>query len=298
MIDPLSEIISFLKPKAVFTKSISAAGAWAVRYSDFGYPSFCIVLEGFCNLAVDGQTAISLEPGDFVLLPATPGFTLSGEGSAEPVAINPHEAALEIREVRYGKKDGPASVRLLGGYFVFDSESSGLLVSLLPEQVHIRGVDRLSTLVGFLTEESTQQLPGRELVLNRLVEILMIESMRLIKDSKASSGLLHGLADARLAKAIKQMHHAPDHPWTMAELAREAALSRSAFFDIFRRTVGMPPMEYLLSWRMVLARDLLLQGLSITEVAERVGYGSANTFSNAFHRHYGQRPGSYRSSQL
>src|SRR5690349_23980314 len=78
MIDPLSEVIGLLRPRAVFTKGISGAGRWGVRYADFGHPSFAIVIEGACRLAVDGQPPLTLEAGDFVLLPTTPGFTMTG----------------------------------------------------------------------------------------------------------------------------------------------------------------------------------------------------------------------------
>jgi len=89
MADPLSEVISLLKPRAVFTKGISGAGRWGVRYSAFGHPSFCTVVEGRCRLAVDGQDALVLEAGDFVLLPTTPGFTLSGFEPVTPQLIDP-----------------------------------------------------------------------------------------------------------------------------------------------------------------------------------------------------------------
>ena len=131
-------------------------------------------------------------------------------------------------------------------------------------------------------------------MLTRLVEILLVEALRLTQAPDAPAGLLRGLGDVRLAQAIRQMHGAPARPWTMAQLAREAALSRSAFFERFTRHVGMSPMEYLLVWRMALARDLLRrQDIDIAEVAERVGYGSASTFSTAFSRHVGQPPGRY-----
>jgi len=90
------------------------------------------------------------------------------------------------------------------------------------------------------------------------------------------------------------MHGDPARGWTVEQLARKSALSRSAFFDRFSRAVGMPPMEYLLSWRMALAKQLLRrEELAIAEVAERVGYGSASTFSTAFSRHVGQPPGKF-----
>jgi AraC-like DNA-binding protein len=294
MVDPLSEIIILLRPQAVFTKGITGAGRWGVRYTDFGHPSFCVVVEGSCRLAVDGQEALTLEAGDFVLLPTTPGFTISGLEPVTPELIDPKRAASAEGDVRHGAQDVPPSVRLLGGYFVFEGEDSGLLVSMLPKQVHVRGVERLSALVGFLTEESAHQRAGRDLVLSRLVEILLVESLRLTQSSDAPAGLLRGLGDARLAEAIRQMHANPARSWTMAQLAKEAALSRSAFFDRFTRSVGMPPMEYLLAWRMALAKDMLRRNeIDIAEVAERVGYGSASTFSTAFSRHVGQPPGRY-----
>ena len=145
-----------------------------------------------------------------------------------------------------------------------------------------------------LIEEAAQRQSGRELVLTRLIEILLVESLRLTQTRDAPAGLLRGLGDVRLAEAIRQMHADPARPWTMAELAKEAALSRSAFFDRFSRSVGVPPMEYLLAWRMALAKDMLRrQDIDIADVAERVGYGSASTFSTAFSRHVGQPPGRY-----
>ncbi|NRP23192.1 RCS-specific HTH-type transcriptional activator RclR [Ensifer adhaerens] len=294
MIDPLSEIITLLRPRAVFTKGISGAGRWGVRYSDFGHPGFCTVLEGGCRLAVDGQGPLVLEAGDFVLLPTTPGFTLSGFEPVTPTYIDPKAAPDQGDEVRHGDPDAPPSVRLLGGYFVFATEDAGLLVSLLPAQVHVRGVERLSLLVRLLTEEAGEQRAGRDLVLARLVEVLLVEALRLTQRPDASPGLLRGLADQRLAEAIRAMHGAPGRSWTVAELAKLASLSRSAFFERFTRNVGVAPMEYLLGWRMAMAKDLLCNyNAEISDVAERVGYASASAFSTAFSRHVGEAPGRY-----
>jgi AraC-like DNA-binding protein len=294
MKDPLSEVIALLQPRSVFSKRISGAGRWAVRYSDFGQPSFCAVLEGRCLLAVDGQRAVTLEAGDFVLLPATPGFTMSGFEPVKPERIDPKVTPAPTGEVRHGTRGGRPDVRLLGGYFVFDSPDAALLVSLLPAMVHVRGVERLSVLVRLVGDEASEQRAGRELILTRLVEILLIEALRTTSGDDAPPGLLRGLADARLAPAIRQMHGQLARSWTVAQLAKTAALSRSVFFERFTRTVGLTPMEYLLTWRMAVARDLLRRhDLGIAEVAERVGYGSASTFSTAFSRHVGQPPRRY-----
>lgn len=303
MQDPLSEVIALLQPRAVFSKGISGAGHWAVRYSDYGQPSFCAVLDGRCRLAVDGHPGLVLQAGDFVLLPATPGFTMSSltvsnEDPAQPVHIDPKLTPAPTGEIRHGRRGGKPDVRLLGGYFLFGSPDASLLVPLLPTVMHVRGVERLSLLVRLVGEEAGDDRPGRDLLLARLVEVLLIEALRSTSGDDAPPGLLRGLADARLAPAIRQMHGHLARPWTMAELARKAALSRSAFFERFSRTVGLPPMEYLLAWRMAVAKDLLRAGsLGLAEVAERVGYSSASTFSTAFSRHVGQAPGRYARAQ-
>nr|WP_319944227.1 cupin domain-containing protein [Mesorhizobium sp. AR10] len=168
MIDPLSEVIALLRPRTVFAKGISGAGAWGVRYTEFGEPSFCTVLEGSCRLHVDGQEPITIEAGDFVLLPATPGFVMSGFEPVKPVVIDPRAPPAPVDEIRHGTPDGDPDVRLLGGYFVFDSPDADLLVSLLPALVHMRGAKRLSTLTRLVSEEAREHRPGRDLVLSRL----------------------------------------------------------------------------------------------------------------------------------
>lgn len=295
MSDPLAEVIALLRPRAVFSKVISGAGAWGVRYSAFGQPSFCTMLEGQCLLAVEGQAPITLEAGDFVLMPATPGFVLSGFEPVAPTPMDPTPAPTPGGELRHGRSDGPADARMLGGYFAFDSPDAALLVSLLPTLLHVRGVERLSVLVRLVRDECTGQRPGQDLVLARLVEILLIEALRSSHPDRAPQGLLRGLADARLAVAMRLMHEDPARSWTVEELATHAALSRSAFFNRFSSAVGLRPMEYLLAWRMALAKDLLRRqdAPAIAEVAERVGYSSASTFSTAFSRHVGQAPGRY-----
>jgi AraC-like DNA-binding protein len=294
MNDPLAEVIGLLKPSEVYSKAISGAGRWGVRYSDFGQPSFCVVLDGSCRLTVDGHDAVTLEAGDFVFLPATPGFILAGFEPVTPLRVEPKTGPASSTEVRHGRLGGPADVRLLGGYCVFGSHDAAMLVSLLPGLVHVRGVERLSLLVRIVEEESGARRPGRDLVLANLVEVLLIEALRSIPGRETPPGLLRGMADSRIAQAMRQIHGDPARPWTMGELATEAALSRSAFFERFTRAVGLPPMEYLLAWRMAVAKDLLRRSdLALAEVAERVGYSSASTFSTAFSRHVGQPPGRF-----
>jgi AraC-like DNA-binding protein len=294
MKDPLADVITLLQPRAVASRLISGAGRWAAAYSAYGHPSFCAVLEGGCRLAVDRQPPLTLQAGDFVLLPATPAFTMSSLAPAKAVPFDPKTSAAHVGELRHGTRGGRPDVRLLGGWFVFDSPDAALLVPLLPVVVHLRDAGRLSVLVRLVGEEAADRRAGRDLVLTRLVEVLLIEALRAAPGDDAPPGLLGGLADPPLALAMRQMHAHVARPWTVAQLAKAAALSRSAFFERFTRTVGVPPMEYLVAWRMAVAKDLLRRrACSLAEAAERVGYASASTFSTAFSRHVGQPPGRY-----
>lgn len=185
-------------------------------------------------------------------------------------------------------------MRMVAGHCSFGSPDASLLLSLLPQLVHVRGEQRLATLVQLVREETREQRPAREVVLSRLLEVLLIEALRSAPQTHTSPGLVRGLSDGRLAAAIRAMHEYPKRAWTVAELAKEAALSRSTFFERFSRTVGVAPMEYLLAWRMALAKDLLRRNEGrIAEIAQRVGYSSASTFSVAFTRHVGRPPTQY-----
>ncbi|HSI48543.1 MAG TPA: AraC family transcriptional regulator [Ideonella sp.] len=299
MVDPLTEVVSLLQPGARFSKIASGAGAWTVRRSEAGQPFYCVILEGACRLEADGHAPITLERDDFVLIPSAHGFTMSGLESPTPGGNAPSTVTLLPGETRHGRPGGPAEVRLLVGYCGFASPDAALLVTLLPELVHVRGQARLATLVQLVVDESREQRPAREVVLARLLEVLFIEALRSGAGSASSPGLARGLADARVAVALRHMHESPTRPWTVALLAKEAALSRSTFFERFSRAVGMAPMAYLLAWRMAMAKQLLrARQAGIAEVAQRVGYSSASTFNVAFTRHVGLPPGRYLREQL
>ncbi len=294
MNDPLSEIFGLLRPRAVGSKVIKGAGAWAVKYSAFGQPSFCTLLEGSCLLKLDGQEAICLEEGDFVFLPTTPGFVLSSFEEAVPVLTDPKPNPASHIELRHGKLDSPVNAVLLGGYFEFESPDSALLTALLPAMLHVKGAEKLAAYVHLIDAEAKASQPGKNIALEKLVELLLIEALRTSNGLNTPSGLLKGLSDERLAEVIRQLHLDPSRPWKVEQLAAIAAMSRSSFFDKFTSTIGVPPMEYLFFWRMALAKNLLLKGrLSLEEVAHRVGYLSASSFSIAFSRFVGLSPGRY-----
>jgi AraC-like DNA-binding protein len=304
MVDPLAELVSFLQPGAPFSKLVVASAPWAVRRAETGRPYYFVVLEGSCHLTVDGPTqsdTITLQEGDFALIPAARGFATSSldrqpprEGEAVTTPIAPIAGGARI-----GDPDGAPDVRMLVGNCVFGSPDAALLVSLLPRWVHVRSERRLSTLVQLIGDEYWAERPAREIVLARLVEVLLIEALRSTASTAGAPGLVRGLSDPKLAVALRRMHERPADPWSVAQLAREAAMSRSAFFERFSRAVGVAPMEYLLAWRMAIATQLLRKReLAIAEIAERTGYSSASTFGVAFTRHVGVPPGRFSNRQI
>lgn len=299
MVDPLTEVVALLQPGTPFSKVVGGAGRWSVRRTESGRPFYCAVIEGCCRLAADGFEPITLQAGDFVLIPSAQSFATSSllPPGPEDAVIAP--LPLPNGEFRIGDPDGPPDVRMLIGYCVFGSPDAALLVSLLPRLVLVRAEKRLTILMQLVGEESRETRPAREVVLSRLLEVLFIEALRSNTDGEASPGLVRGLADKRLAIAIRRMHESPASPWTVAQLAKESALSRSTFFERFNRAVGVAPMEYLLAWRMALAKALLKRKEgNIAEVAERVGYASASTFSVAFTRHVGLAPTHYARDRM
>ena len=298
MIDPLAEVVTLLQPRARFSKVVAGAGLWRVRRSHAGQPFYCVVLEGESCLTVNGQSPLPLQQGDFVLIPESHDFAMTSVQPPPPHAIDAAPVQLPNGEFRLGDTEGPAQTVLLVGHCAFDAPDAALLVSLLPQCIHVRGEQRLSTIVQLVSGESRSQRPGREVVLAHLLEVLLIEALRSSAGTAASPGLLRGLADERLAQALRRMHEEITAPWTVAQLAKEAALSRSAFFERFNRAVGVAPMEYLLRWRMAQAKHLLRQQSSVAAVAEQVGYGSASAFSVAFTRHVGVPPARYAATQL
>lgn len=302
MVDPLAEVVALLRPQAPFSKLVVASAPWAVRRTETGRPFYLVVLEGSCHLSVDGPAhsdTLTLNAGDFALIPAARSFATSsldrqppreGEAVATPIAQMPGGA-------RVGDPAGAVDVRMRVGNCVFGSPDAALLVSLLPQWLHVRGEPRLSTLVQLVGEESRADRPAREIVMARLLEVLLIEAFRSSASTAASAGLVRALADTKLALALRRMHERPSSAWTVAQLSREAGMSRSAFFERFSRAVGIAPMAYLLAWRMALARQMLRQReLAISEIAERVGYSSVSTFGVAFTRHVGVPPGRYSRS--
>jgi len=296
MVDPLTSVVTLLQPKMSYTKIVTGAGRWGVRGTlDEAPLCCCVVLEGKIRYTIDASELVA-EAGDFLLIPAMSSFSASSFEIPLPHEWQTEPVVLENGEHRNGAVSADADVRSLVGFCQLTSPDAALLLTLLPKVILIRGDVRLTTLVQLAIDEARSQRPARDVVLERLLEVLLIEALRSSSNAVTSPGLLRGLADSRLAGAIRRIHESPGEPWTVALLAKESALSRSTFFQRFSAALGVTPMDYLLSWRMALAKRFLAQKKTITEVAALVGYSSSSTFTVAFTRHTGMPPGQYSKS--
>ena len=297
MTDPLTQIVTLLRPSAPYAKIASASGAWRVRRDGEGIVFYNLTLAGRALLEVDDRPPILLEEGDFALIPAARRFTISSPDPVLPKGRFTEPVLLAPGQVRIGDPDLPVTTQQLVGHCIFGTRDAALLLTLLPDLVVIRGEARLAMLIQLVADEARATRPGREVVLERLLEVLLIEAFRASDGIAAPPGLLRGLSDPHLSIALRALHAKPARPWTVAELARAAGLSRSAFFARFEREVGRAPMAYLTGWRMSLARDRLRRGDgSLAEIGAALGFGSASAFNTAFAREVGQPPGQYALS--
>lgn len=286
--DPLSAAVALLRPEMALSKLVEAGGTWQVRRDDLDSPFYCAIVEGRARLEV-AEGGVTLGAGDFVLVPALSGFRMT---SLPPPDPRGPELRLQAGpgQVRLGPPEAPVEMRALVGHCRFRARPR-VMVSLLPGMIVVSGQPRLAALVRMIHDETRADRPGRALTLGRLLDVLLIEALRSGAGVDLPPGLLRGLADPRLAAALGRIHADPAADVTVASLARTAGLSRTGFFERFRREVGRAPMQYLTDWRMTLAQDLLREGrLTNDQIARRVGYGSAGAFGMAFQRHAGVPP--------
>ncbi|MDE8651191.1 AraC family transcriptional regulator [Novosphingobium album (ex Liu et al. 2023)] len=296
--DPLSDIIALLRPTTAIAKPITGRGRWGVRYAAHRAPGFTIVLQGECAIALEGKAPMRLRKGDFLLLPSTPAFTLS---SHPGIAGEPREPV--NAPVRHGEQQGEPDFVSLGGTFRLEAVHAPLLLGLLPDVVHIPAsagpADRLGRVVQLIMDECAGEEPGKEMILQRLLEVLMVEALRWQGPDPGAiaTGLLDGMRDPPIARALRALHGDVRAGWTVSGLAGVAGMSRSAFAARFSAVLGCAPIEYLARWRMALATDALLRGAkTLDRIADEIGYESASAFSTAFRKRIGCAPGRFARS--
>ena len=159
----------------------------------------------------------------------------------------------------------------------------------------------LGTTLKFTISEARAARPGNAAMLGRLTELMFVEILReyMHRLPADQGGWLAGVNDPYVGKALRLLHTKPVHDWTVDELAREVAVSRSVLAQRFTDLVGEAPMRYLANWRMQLAKQMMREGASnIQDVATRVGYDSEAAFNRAFKRATGSPPATWRKSAL
>jgi AraC-like DNA-binding protein len=203
--------------------------------------------------------------------------------------------------IRHG--GGGAPTTIIGGLFVFDRPGQPALLDLLPDLIHITveqsKMPDLEATLRLLASETELPSLGSRLVVNRVADILFVQTIRAYLDlaNGSNDGWLGAVKDTQIAQALRLMHERAERPWTIESLATEVSMSRSAFASRFKALIGEAPLEYLTRCRMQKAAQLLRENhMKIMEVAEKIGYESEGAFNKAFKRHLGTTPGRFRKN--
>lgn len=297
--DPIVDAIGLLRPRTVIEPSLHAAGPWAMRVDPFRHVKLGGVARGQCWLTLEGHDPVQLHEGDFYLLGDPPSYVLSSEPGVEPIPAARVRATATTGSVHLGPA-AEVDTSLCGGHFAFDDACASILLDALPPMVLVRAADPRGELLDhvcqLLIAEAEAASLGGSLVLEHLAQILFVYMLRAhAEQTDRPTGWLGALNHDGVGAALRAMHADIAHRWSLSELAGIARMSRSAFAASFKRQVGVAPMEYVIQWRMSLARDALRHGRrSISDVAFATGYESESAFSTAFRRVVGSPPRQYR----
>ena len=296
--DPLSDVLSLLKPQSHVSAGFDAGGDWAIAFpKNIGIKCYAIV-SGGCWLAVEGVAdPVRLSAGDCFLLPSGRAFRIASD-----LALPPVEASAVLPPPRAGGVvtfNGGGDVFLVGSRFTLSGAHAPILLGMMPPIVHIRRESDQAALrwsVEEMMRELREPRPGNFLVAQHLAHLMLIQALRMhmAEGLRGGVGWLFALADRQMGAAIGAIHSDPARRWTLQELSAHAGMSRSSFALKFKQTVGLAPMDYLTRWRMALASDRLVHGdESISAIALSLGYESESAFSTAFKRVMGAAPRRY-----
>lgn len=301
--DVLTDILDHLEMQGSLYFSTAFGDPWSIAVpADRRVCRFHVMVQGPCRITVPDTGDVGmLSKGDLVLVP---------HGNAHWLQSREEEPLVPLPEVlKEGEltSDGclvwggsGATSRMVCGFFDFDKEATHPLLEALPSLIHVKATPTydfswIENLTRFIGQEAGSGRPGSEAISRRLSEVLFIQVIRhYAEHSSQPVPVLAAIADGHLGKALQVMHKAPGGAWTVESLAREAALSRTAFSQRFHGSVGVPPMQYLAGLRMQRARKMLRGGESTASIGEAVGYQSEAAFHRAFKKAFGVGPGAYR----
>jgi AraC-like DNA-binding protein len=302
--DVLADVLTVAGVRGVLGARIDAAEAWGISWSSIGGAAFYAVTAGTAWLGLPGRAPEQLMPGDVVLLPTGTAHTLSSDPDAAVTSCDcdtAERARAEGSVLRFGS--GEIQTHVLGASYEYDPAVSIQVLASLPEMVHIRadnGGSCLDDTVRLLARELAHPQLATAVVLNRLVDILLVQLLRVWlaqKPAEARGSWLGVLSDPLVSVAIAKLHQDPARAWTTELLAAELAVSRTTLARRFRTVAGETPGRYLTRLRMDLAAVRLRDtGDTLETVAHSVGYTSVYAFGRAFRRDRRQAPGSYRGT--
>jgi AraC-like DNA-binding protein len=300
--DVLSDVLETVRSKDLRIARAELSAPWGFKVGDTdGQAALYVVTGGAGWLEAEGlEHPLRLDTGDMVLLPRGPAHVLRDDPSS---TANPLESLGSLPAEGSHLAVGPTTA-LVAGRFQLEDRATHPLLSVLPSVLHVKGVEGrparwLEALLGLLTEELGADRPAGRMVIGRLSDLLFVEAVRAhlatLAGDQAAAGWLKALVDPQIGPALARVHEKPEAPWTVASLAHEVAMSRSAFAARFTQLVGESPLQYVTRWRMQKAAELLRTGrATLVEIADLVGYESEAAFSKAYKRWVGASPGAYR----
>ena len=266
---------------------------------------FHFVAEGRCKVKLqDSADVHEVNTGDLLLFSRDDSHVIGSHLHVAPLDPDSVRADDSVSDgthpVPFRHGGGGEVTRIVFGYLACSRDMMRQLLDTLPRLVHIPGGDGQAVLLRELlrigAREAVAARPGMDSTLARVADLMFVDALRRYAEilPPEGKGWFSALRDARIGRALALMHAEPGRAWTLEELARSVALSRSALADRFATLVGEPPMQYLTRWRLALAARSLRSGEAIVRVAERSGYESDAAFSRAFKREFGMPPAMWR----
>lgn len=300
--DPFSGILNLANARALCSGTMRASGPWSFRMPPPELLKFLAIAKGECWLNIEDAEypPIKICEGDAILFMSNRRYVLCNDLSAAPIDVDQVEIA-NATEVVIG--DG-TEFSMVGCHVHLDRTSNFSILDVLPNMIHVNASSRqapiLRWLLDQLVQERTNKYPGSTAASSQIAHLMFIQIMRAYLDSAGPMppGWLRAMSDTRLLPALQLIHNEPGYNWTLVELARAAAMSRTTFSEHFKNVAGVAPLTYLTEWRMRLAEAALRkENASISSLSERLGYSSVSAFSNAFKRVVGTAPQRVRSGQ-
>lgn len=302
--DVLSQVLTLIRLRGELVYSAKLRAPWGITFPK-GPAHFYFVQTGAMWLKTPGAEPMAVKQGDMLLLPHGTGHLISDDPSSSWTEIGDlvkNHFDRNESVLNYGGEGEEAS--LIGGLFHFEGGSLAALMTALPLIVHIPSVegktpDWLHALTHFLVKESHEVEPGSSLMISRLIDLLVIRTLRTWAANQANpSSWVGALGDERIGRALNAIHAAPFDTWTVEGLASLAAMSRSIFAERFMAKVGEPPLQYVKRLKLTLAADMLAGGMRVTQAAVRIGYASDAAFSRAFKSQFGHAPSEIAQHRL